>query len=186
MTVPRHHGSLLANDPQYLAGNFMDHTVVNWMGVKQKGLLLDYFNIKHAWNDYALAGLSDYSYLVTPAYKALEGVLIQVAQELGLPGPEWKVGAVFSDENLAKFYGDVLDRIQGLSREAKEDAQLWLNDVRRILKHFRHSPAHFLGEGQPNGNQAFLLGDRIVSNINELCLTLVRANLIGPGRVAIT
>ncbi len=170
----------LSSDPNYLS-TLMDQRVVNWLNEKQKRFFLDYVNIEEGYKQFGVIGLSDYSYLITPAFKGLEGTLIQIAEELGfdLKKYDFKIGVIFNEENLEKFYNDVIDKIENLSSQNKEDIQLWLNDARRILRHFRHSPAHFMGENKPTWDKAFLFGDHIMSIVNNLCLVLIEAKIIG-------
>lgn len=159
----------------------MDAGVVNWLEPKQRGLLIDYVNIQEGFKQFGISSLSDYSYLITPAFKALEGVLIQIAEELqfDVEAHKHSIGAVFDEDKLALFYENVLEKLEELSDDNKEDIKMWLNDARRILRHFRHSPAHFNGEVKESWDKAFQLGDQIVSTINQLVLTLLDSNLIG-------
>jgi hypothetical protein len=175
--------------PRQLTGGFsrtphaldslMDTPVIDWLQTKQRELLIDYVNIKYCWNDYGISDLSDYAYLVAPAYKALEGVLIQIAKELGLPDRPYRIGAVYDEDALDKFYADVLDRIGKLTLTERQDVKLWLDDAQRILKHYRHSPAHFQSESKTHWDRAFQLGDQIVHVVNQMCGTLLGAGLIG-------
>lgn len=133
--------------------------VLSWLNADIKQLLLDYLTIKNSYKQFGLRRLSDYSFLITPAFKALEGVLIQIGEELDfdLEKYNFKVGVVFSDDNLEKFYEDVLSKVESLEEEHKSDIQMWLNDARRILRHYRHSPAHYLGEKRLIGRKRSLL-----------------------------
>jgi len=162
----------------------MSREVLNWLEEKQKRFILDYINIKEGYKQFGIIGLSDYSYLITPIFKALEGVLIQIAEEIGLDIEKYqfKIGVVFSEENLEKFYNDVLEKLESLSDENKEDIKMWLNDTRRILRHFRHSPAHFSGEVKPSWDKAFLFGDHVLSIIDNLCSSLLEAGIISVSK----
>jgi hypothetical protein len=157
----------------------MEKEVVRWLDPKTLSLLIDYVNIKYCWGLHGVGQLSDYAYLMTPAFKALEGVLIQVAGELRLPERPYRIGAVYDEESLDKFYSEVLDKVGALTETAKDDVKLWLNDARRILKHYRHSPAHFQSEPKTHWDRAFQQGDQIVNVVNQLCGTLLEARLIG-------
>jgi len=165
--------------PEVLLQDFMYPNVVYWLNPRIKNFLIDYMCIKKGAEDFGISGLSDYSYLITPAFKALEGTLLKIGGELGFDLAKYKfrVGVVFSDENLDKFYNDVLDKIDNLTAEKKVDIKQWLNNARRILKSLRHAPAHYEGEVKDNWTKAFLSGDLIISTINDMCKTLLDNDL---------
>lgn len=56
-------------------------------------------SIKHNANIYSIDGLWDYSYLITPAFKALEGTLLKIGEELGFDIKKFKhrVGLIFKE-----------------------------------------------------------------------------------------
>lgn len=162
--------------------DLMDQKVIDWLDIKTKNLLLDYLVLRKSYEEYAIGkeSITDYSYLITPAFKALEGTLIQIARELGidLEKYKFKIGVIFSEENLETFYNETLDKIENLSEENKLDIQQWLNNARRLLRHLRHSPAHYQGEVKENFNQAFMTGDQIIFTIKEMCLSLLNSGII--------
>ncbi len=151
--------------------------VISWLYPKTKELILDYLAIKNS--SLVVNNLSDYSYLVTPIFKALEGSLLQIGEDLGFDFEKYsfKIGVVFSEENLENFYNDVLGKIEELSSEHKSDIQMWLNDARRILRHYRHSPAHYSGETKNSYEEAFSSGDHIFRIINEMCFSLLDSGI---------
>lgn len=154
--------------------------VVEWLNEKVVNFLCDYLSIKRAFESYGVGNLSDYSYLMTPSFKALEGTLIQLGDSLGFDLEQYnhKIGVVFSEDNLEKYYKDVLDKIVAISVEKKDDIKQWLNDARRILRHLRHSPAHFNGELKENWNKAFHAGDHVLFIINEMCHSMIASGLL--------
>ena len=157
--------------------------VFTWLNEPIQELVKDYFAIRNSHNEFGVAGLSDYSYLVTPAFKALEGFLIQVGEKLGLKSDQYnfRVCVVFSDENLEKFYADVLDKLSRVAEEHRDDIKMWLNDARRILRHYRHSPAHFLGEPKKNWGEAFSVGDNIIRIIAEMGYSIISSGMLAKG-----
>lgn len=153
---------------------------IEWLEDKVKDLLMDYLTIQESSKQMGTGDLSDYSFVTTPAFKALEGTLIQIAKELGFEAEKYrfKIGVVFDDKNIELFYEDVIKKIENITNEQKLDIKIWLNDIQKKLKHFRHSPAHFTGEGKSNYAQAFMLGDQILADINELCYVLITSGLL--------
>jgi len=74
-------------------------------------------------------------------------------------------------------YMNVLEKIEDLDKEHNSDIQMWLNDARRLLRHFRHSPAHYSGEIKENWDEAFSFGDHIFRIIHEMCFSLIRSGV---------
>lgn len=151
--------------------------VFNWINDRIKNLLIDYLSIKEYTNTtYVITDLSDYSYLAMPAFKALEGVLFQIAAELKL---EFKknVGWSFTEGELNKYYDSILDKIERLTKDDKSDIKAWLHNARMYLRTLRHNPAHYLGEPITNYRKALLIGDTIISTIDNLCLILIQNDL---------
>jgi len=161
-----------------LYGVFKDE-VVTWLNPRISGFLIDYMSIKSATHDFGIEGLTDYSYLITPAFKALEGTLLEIGKELGFKIEKYgyKIGVMFNDENLEKYYNEVLDKIDQLSKENKTDIKHWLDNIRRILKSLRHTPAHYEGEVKDSLTKAFLSGDLIISTIDGMCYLLIQNKL---------
>jgi hypothetical protein len=168
-----------------ILSEFMYSEVVGWLKPKIRHLLIDYMNIKKGTEEFGIRDLSDYSYLITPTFKALEGTLLEIGRELNfdLNKYQFRIGVIFSDENLEKYYNDVLDKIKHLTEEKRVDIKQWLDNARRILKSLRHTPAHYEGEPKENWTKAFLSGDLIITTINEMCHTLIENNLF-PSIVA--
>jgi len=153
--------------------------VVSWLNSKIAGFLIDYMCIKSAAQEFSIKGLTDYSYLITPAFKALEGTLLEIGKELGLDieKHKHKIGVIFNEENLDTYYTEVFDKIEHLTKENRVDIKQWLDNARRILKSLRHTPAHYEGEVKDNLTKAFLSGDLIISTINEMCHVLIENKL---------
>ena len=179
MLNPKSIGQAYALDEDKVLYDLMYPEVVAWLDVNVKRFLRDYLSINANAHYYTIVGLWDYSYLITPAFKALEGTLLKIGEELGLDVKKYKhkVGAIFNDAALEEYYDKVLERIETLSKEQKVDVKQWLDNARRILKSLRHTPAHFEGEIKSNPEKAFMSGDLILSTINEMCYTLIQNGL---------
>ena len=160
---------------------FLDNKVRIWLNERARLFLLDYINIKYVSQTYYIPNIWDYSYLIMPAFKALEGTMLQIGEQLGfdITKYKYKVGLMFSEENLEKFYNDVLDKTAKISEEKRLDIKQWLDNARRILSSLRHNPAHFNGDTK-TFEKAFLDGDLILSTINYMCLALIESGVFIP------
>lgn len=78
---------------------FMEDGAVDYLNEKTRGFILDYVNIKEGYRNQGIAHLTDYSYLIAPVFKALEGTLIQIAEDLAIDSGKasHKIGTVFSE-----------------------------------------------------------------------------------------
>jgi hypothetical protein len=174
--------------PLNLLDEVLHPQVTGWLPLKVKDLVLDYLIIKANFMEHGIgsSSLSDFSYLITPAFKALEGTLIRIAEQLGFPLKEanYSVGVVFSEERLEKYYRDTLDKLESLATEKKLDVKQWLDNARRILHHMRHAPAHYGAEGKKTYTAAFQTGEMILGTINEMCRSLLAAGLLKPDPAA--
>ncbi len=169
--------------------DLFNKSVLVWLDPKVKDLLLDYLIIKQLFLEYGIgeSSLSDFSYLITPAFKALEGTLLQIATELQLD-PEkfnYKLGVIFDEQRLEKLYEAVFDKLESVTEDQKLDAKQWLSNAKRILSHMRHTPAHFMGEPKKTHNMAFKTGDMICYTIDEMCRSLISSGLLKPSMPAV-
>jgi hypothetical protein len=159
--------------------SILDPDVNAWLEWGILDLIRDYYLIREHFYEHAIgAGISDYSYLITPAFKALEGTLLQVANRLGLnlEKSSYRIGWILSKENLDKFCTDVLDRVKTLTQEAKMDIRTSLEQARLILKPMRHIPVHYQGESKKTFTKAFDVGDAIIVALNSLVGNLIKNN----------
>ena len=175
--VPEYYYFRILTDLDRLLLKYLNENVVRWLPVKVRNLLADYLRLKANATSLEKAGFYDYSFLMTPAFKAFEGTLIKVGEELGLnidkKPHKISVGSILNEDNLEKFYTEVLDKIDSLEKEKKEDIKEWLSNARRYLKSLRHTPAHFLGDIQDTRNKAIMSADTILKTINELCGSMI-------------
>jgi len=157
---------------------FIDNRVRTWLNERTRNFLRDYMNIKYVSQTHMMEGLWDYSYLIMPAFKALEGTMFQIGECLGFDSEKYKnkVGGMFSQENLDEFYKDVLDKIESVSEDERLDIKQWLDNARRILRSLRHNPAHYGGDVK-TFEKAFMDGELIVSTINYMCLALLDSHV---------
>ena len=132
---------------------------------------------------------NDYSFLTAPAYKALEGFLFQIADDLKLPSSVNNnkiAGAYYFDEqkidkhidNLIKEIEHKADNENKLSKHEKQDIKDRIKEMRGFLKHYRHTPAHFFGEPIEAVEKAHMNIMVIYSAIDNTAQILLKANLI--------
>lgn len=99
---------------------------------------------------------NDYSFLTAPAYKALEGFLFQIAENLNLPssGNEKLAGSYYFDEakidkhvdKLLRELEDKAETAPKLNKYERQDIKDRIKEMKGFLQHYRHTPAHFWGE----------------------------------------
>lgn len=120
---------------------FLDESgqdILDWLWESNR--LIDQFK--------ASQDFSDYSFLVSPAYKALEKWLLLLAPRLGVPQKtvlfaqnSGKLGIFLSDSNIDSFFDSVLEKLT-LASEKKHELRTSVRGLNSILKDFRHNPAH--------------------------------------------
>ena len=155
--------------------------VRNWLEWGILDLIRDYYLVQEHFFEYGLGnGISDYSYLITPAFKALEGTLLQIAKglEFDLTKYNYKVGWILDEKRLDNFYQEVLNKIETLTAEKKRDIRQWLSSARLFLRHLRHAPAHYFGERQETFTKAFDTGNTIIFTINEIVFALLETGVL--------
>lgn len=144
--------------------------------------LLDYMALRRASGDYIVGpnSMSDYSYLIVHAFKALEGFLLQVARNLGIDPKEYdyKIGQMLQEENVERLYKDIISKLEKVDKEKKLDIKIWLNNARIMLKSYRHTPAHYLGAKIPTYEKAIHSGDYILETIDRMGIGLLEAGLL--------
>lgn len=99
---------------------------------------------------------NDFSFFTAPAYKALEGFLFQIAEDLKLPssGNDKLAGSYYFDEEKIDQHIDKIlkelvaaaDTESKLSKYEKRDIKDRIKEMSGFLQHYRNTPAHFYGE----------------------------------------
>jgi len=99
---------------------------------------------------------NDFSFFTAPAYKALEGFLFQIAEDLNLPssGRGNLAGSYYFDEEkldkhidkLLKELENVAEGNKKLSTYEKRDIKDRIKEMKGFLQHYRNTPSHFYGE----------------------------------------
>ncbi|MFA6076786.1 MAG: hypothetical protein WC735_01780 [Candidatus Paceibacterota bacterium] len=134
-----------------------DHPIYQRISNETKTFLVENHQdiLDWLWDSYRLinqfkadTSMSDYSFLVSPAYKALEKWLISIAPFLGVPenlirdAVEYgKFSPFLNDEKSSEFLESVFIELEIESSKRKE-LRTYVQSLNSTLKTFRHNPAH--------------------------------------------
>ncbi|KKQ18216.1 MAG: hypothetical protein US31_C0007G0022 [Berkelbacteria bacterium GW2011_GWA1_36_9] len=130
---------------------------------------------------------NDFSFFTAPAYKAFEGFLFQIADDLRLPssGNTKFVGTYFDEEKVDQTIDNLLLELEQkanittkLDKSEKEYVKDMIKEMKRFLHHYRHTPAHFQGEMIDTPEKATQNIHSIYRIINETTKTLLKASLL--------
>lgn len=139
--------------------------------------LLDYLKRQPIANFY------DYSFVVTPAFKALEKWLLVIAPSLGVPSDIIKkaeetgrLSLFLKDDQIDKFFGAVIKKLD-IESQKKHRLKTSVETLNANLKNFRHTPAH-CSNTIDNIYQADTTINQIVGSINDLTRSLIDDGVI--------
>ncbi len=116
----------------------------------------------------------DYSYLISPICKALEGILWNLATELNLKKDTDKLGTFFDEENIEKNFEKLTKLV---SDGKKESVRQSLSEIKGLLKRYRHEPSHY-GKRVENLEQAEVMANAILHNVKCLISDLIDCGLV--------
>lgn len=123
----------------------------------------------------AEASFYDYSFVIAPMYKAIEGVLWKIAQDFGLVKDDGILGNFFDEENIDKHFSKFENKVKSAqkAREIKHE----LSELKNFLKRYRHNPAHY-GTIFSSESKAEIASKSALHNIGCLIDDLLKAKLI--------
>lgn len=181
-------GKFRGNAPiRELEDNF-DQQTLHYLSEKVINHLADSLRLDILWKENFKDQFNDFSFFTAPAYKALEGFLFQIADDLKLPssGNEKLAGSYYFDEEKIDQHIDKLlnelDKVAGeekkLSQYEKRDIKDRIREMRGFLQHYRHTPAHFFGESINTLEKARRNIMTIYGAIDNTAKILLQANLI--------
>ena len=91
---------------------------------------------------------NDYSFLIAPAYKAFEGYLYLLAESLGLKKATEEIqniGNLYDSDKIDRLKEEIITETgEKIDKSDKEGMEI-IDGLRRVLRHYRHNPAHFGG-----------------------------------------
>jgi len=124
----------------------------------------------------------DYSFLVLPAFKALEKWLLIIAPHLGVPekmiqeanakGP----GVFLRNNQIEKFFDEVLEKLK-TEADTRNRLRSAVSSLNAILGNFRNDPAHcnYVIE---NPEQADTMVQQIIGNIDDITARFLQDKII--------
>ncbi len=159
--------------------DYLDEKIINH--------LMDQIIIRGYFSQFT-SKFNDFSFLIAPAYKALEGYLFQLAKDLKLPsaGNGNLVGSYYFDEEKIDAQIDILlseleantGGSKQLSDYEKQDIKSRIKEMKDFLRHYRHSPAHYMGESIDTIEKAERTVMVIFAAIDNTTAILSKAKLI--------
>lgn len=114
--------------------------VIEWLD--DSGDLLEY--AKTSGRSY-----EDYTFVITPAFKALERWIFLIAPIVGIPenrvnnirSEEKSVGGLLKDNELANLFEEVLNTVE-ITESIRSDLTTEVLGLKSFLKNYRHQVAH--------------------------------------------
>lgn len=148
--------------------------------------LVEWLDDSYDLLDYAKRGPSyeDYTFVITPAFKALERWIFLIAPSLGIPpervervrAEEKSVGSLIRGEELEKFFKEVLDSIE-TTPGAKDELLMEITSLKSFLKMYRHQISHCWKELDLPADAELHL-NLIVGGIRRITEKLLEAEII--------
>ena len=195
---PKKLGKYIGDDPVFgkfrgnaplreLEDNF-DQLTLHFLSEKVINHLTDSLKLDIIWKEGFKDQFNDFSFFTAPAYKALEGFLFQIADDLKLPsaGNAKLAGSYYFDEEKMDQHIDKLleeldnaaDSEDNLSDYEKRDIKDRIREMRGFLQRYRNTPAHFYGESIDTLEKARRNIMTIYGAIDNTTKILLKAKLI--------
>lgn len=125
----------------------------------------------------------DFSFAITPAFKALEEWLLIIAPMLGVPPTivedarrSGNLGSFLKDDQIEKFIVSSLRKLEMAAR-TKKHLRTAVQSLNSYLRDFRHTPAHSTNTID-SGHQAEMVVFQITGAINDLTRNLLEAGVL--------
>ena len=125
----------------------------------------------------------DYSFMLTPAFKALEQWILNIAPSLGVSEKKirdaqdfGKFGAFLNDDAMSEVVKDVVAKLE-LDSEKEKSLRQSLHALETYLKNLRHHPAHCGGKVD-SAVKAETMYREIVGAIDRLTLHLLTDKIL--------
>lgn len=117
----------------------------------------------------------DYSFTISPMYKATEHTLHKIAIDLGLEIPNAQLGSYYNKENINKKF-DTIEAKFGKSKEISEIRE-HLKQTGYFLVRYRHRPAHS-SHTVPTYENAKMISTGALSYLTSTITDLIHVGLI--------
>ncbi len=125
----------------------------------------------------------DYSFMLTPSFKALEQWILNIAPELGVGQSKidaakefGRFGAFLNDDAMGELVKDVVAKLE-LDSEREKSLRQSLHALETYLKNLRHHPAHCGGKVD-SPDKAETMYREIVGAIDRITAHLLRDGVI--------
>lgn len=125
----------------------------------------------------------DYSFIVTPAFKALEKWVLTIAPHLGVAEKliedaqnYGRFSTFLNDEAIEKIFKKVVKQLD-IKAEAKKTLRSSMHALGSYLKNLRHTPAHCSATIESN-EKAENIVRQIIGAINDLTANLLRDGIL--------
>lgn len=125
----------------------------------------------------------DYSFLIAPAYKALEKWLLIIGPYLGVPrnvvdkaANDGRLGVFLNDTSIIEYFDKALEELEA-EVEQRKDLRNSVLSLNSILKTFRHNPAH-CGSTIENPLRAETDFFAMINIIDNITSVLISAGII--------
>jgi hypothetical protein len=129
------------------------------------------------------SAFEDFSFIVTPAFKALEKWLFLIAPSLGIPSSEIEavrdksVGTLIGDQDrLSDLFENVLSTIDA-APQTKNDLSMEVMSLKSFLRNYRHKIAH-CWKTLELPSDAFTHQTMIVGSIRRITEKLLEVKLL--------
>jgi len=162
--------------------------LIDWL------ILVDYTGVASmSRTEYSVTGYSstkvtkistlyyDYSFLMAPAYKAFEGYLYLLAESLGLKKATQEIqniGNLYDSEKIQRVKEEIVTETGEKIDKNDKDGMEIIDSLRRVLRHYRHNPAHFGGERIDTFQKAKNYVSMILAVINDTTKYFLSKGLI--------
>ncbi len=146
--------------------------------------VIDHSRESYELNAEAKSIYDDYSFLIAPAYKAYEGYLIFIAEELGLPVQDYRahIGGLYSWEESDTKRKKLIESIKGKLPKDGESVDRW-RELGMVLRKYRHNPAHFSGDKIRTYEEAQGYILTIITTIDHMTRYLLAKGLLSADKM---
>lgn len=119
----------------------------------------------------------DFSFVVSPAYRAYEGFLFLLAESLGLKRKQeiiQNIGRIYNDDEIYQLKKEIITETGKKLDNKDKDLLGIVSELKRVLELYRHNPAHYYGDRIDTLEKASNYGRTVLNVINLTTKTLIQ------------